>query len=233
MHAKLKGNMKARIAVATTSGKAYYLIVSELKKRNLPFLSLTPADPIPIEIKAVITTERELQFISHGKALVYREDKTPETLINEVMQAVEGKEYYERVVIGVDPGEVFGLAVLADGKIVETGNCFSVEDTVAKIKDVLEGLENIPVASISVKIGNGVPACEEELLRALDKTLPRQITLESVSEAGTNHDLTEAKHRRGLRDIVSATKIAGRSGKAYPRRKTDEQNSWKEQDPTS
>ena len=43
--------MKAKIAVATVSGKAYYLIVSELKKKNVPFLSLTPNERIPMEVK--------------------------------------------------------------------------------------------------------------------------------------------------------------------------------------
>jgi len=221
---KLDGSMKARIAVVTTSGKAYYQIVNELKRRNVPFLSLTPRDSIPIEIKAVITTEKELQFINHSKAFAYHEGVAPESIVNKALQAVEGKEYYERVVIGVDPGEVFGLAVLADGKVIETGNCFSVENTIGKIKAVLENLENTPVASVSVKVGNGVPACKEKLLRALDEALSPHIALESVSEAGTNHVPSEAKHRRGLRDIVSATKIAGRSGQAFPRRITNEQD---------
>ncbi len=217
--------MKAKIAVATTSGKAYYLLVNELKKRNIPFLSLTPNEPIPIEIKAVITTEKEKQSIHHEKVLAYKENVEPEALINEALRIVQGKEYYERVVIGLDPGEVFGLAVLADGRVIETGNCFSVEETVEKIKRSLKNLETTPIASISVKIGDGVPACKERLLRALDRALPSNIVLESVSEAGTDRHLNEAKHRRGLRDIVSATRIAGRNGQAYARRKMDEPNS--------
>jgi hypothetical protein len=49
--------------------------------------------------------------------------------------------------------------------------------------------------------------------------------LESVSEAGTSRYQNETKNRRGLRDIVSAIRIAGRNGHAFQRRKTDEQNS--------
>jgi len=217
--------MKARIAVATISGKAYYLIVNELKKKGVPFLSLTPEERIPIEIKAVITTENERQLIKHDRVLVYREGVELEALTNEALQVVQGKEYYERVVIGIDPGEVVGLAVLADGKVIETENCFSVEDTINKIKNVLKNLKRMPVASVSVKIGDGVPHYKERLLRTLDKALPSGIMLESVSEAGTNRGFGEAKHRRGLRDIVSAIKIAGRSGQAYHRRKTDESDS--------
>jgi hypothetical protein len=46
--------------------------------------------------------------------------------------------------------------------------------------------------------------------------------LESVSEAGTNRYLDRTKHRRGLRDIFSAIKIAGREGKSFKRRKINE-----------
>ncbi|HVP26947.1 MAG TPA: hypothetical protein VMT26_04710 [Candidatus Bathyarchaeia archaeon] len=217
--------MKARIAVATLSGKAYYLVVSELKKKSIPFLSLTPNEPIPMEIKAVITTENEQQLIRHDRVLVYREGMEPEALINEALQVVQGKEYYERVVIGIDPGEVLGLAVLADGKVIETGNCFSVKDTANKIRSILKNLKRTTITSVSVKIGDGVPVYKEKLLRTLDEALSLDIVLESVSEAGTNRGFSEAKHRRGLRDIVSAIKIAGRNGQIYTRRKTDEQDS--------
>lgn len=214
--------MRAKIAVATVSGKAYYLIVSELKRKNVPFLSLTPKEPIPIEIKAVITTEEEQHLISHEKVLAYQNGTEPEALINEALQIIQGKERYEKIVIGIDPGEVFGVAVLADGKVIETGNCFSVKETLDKIKNILKNLENTPITLVSVKVGDGVPVYKEKLLRVLDEALPLSVVLESVSEAGTNRYLSETKHRRGLRDIVSAIRIAGRNGHTFSRRKTNE-----------
>jgi hypothetical protein len=217
--------MKAKIAVATVSGKAYYLIVNELKKKNVPFISLTPNDPVPIDIKVVITTKKEQHLISHEKILVYDDEVEPEALINEALQIIHGKEFYEKIVIGIDPGEVFGLAVLADGKVVETENCFSAEETLNKIKSILKSLEKTPVNSLWVKVGDGVPAYKERLLGVLDDALPSNVILESVGEAGTDRYLNENEHRRGLRDIVSAIRIAGRNGRAFPRRKTNESNS--------
>lgn len=217
--------MKAKIAVATISGKAYYLIVNELKRKNMPFLSLTPYDPIPIETKVVITTEEEKNLIRHERIIVYQNGIEPEAIVNEALKIIQGKEFFEKIVIGVDPGEVFGLAVLADGKVIETENCFSVDETLCKIENVLKNLANTPGTSVSVKIGDGVPVCKENLLRVLDDALPSKIVLESVSEAGTNRCLNESKHRRGLRDIVSAIQIAGRSGYKFQRRKTNEPNS--------
>mgnify|MGYP001098181021 CR=1 FL=1 len=217
--------MKAKIAVATVSGKAYYLIVSELKRKNIPFLSLTPNDPIPIEIKVVITTEEEQRLMNHEKILAYREGVNPEALLNEALQILQGKDHYEKIVIGIDPGEVFGLAVLADGKVIETENCFSIEETLGKVKNILNSLERTLVTSVSVKVGDGVLTYKEKLLRVLDDALPLNVTLESVSEVGTDRYLNQTKHRRGLRDIVSAISIAGRNGHTFPRRKADESNS--------
>ena len=217
--------MKARIAVATVSGRAYYIIVNELRRRNVSFVSLTPQEPIPIEIKVVITTEKEKEAVNHERILIYKPDTEISALVNEALQIVQGKETFEKAIIGVDPGEVFGLAVLADGRVVETDNCHSIKDTISRIKTIVHGLENTPVASILVRIGNGVPDCEEKLFRALDRSLPGRVMLESVREEGTDSCLNEAKHRRGLRDIVSAIQIAGRNGLAFQRRKTNEAHS--------
>jgi hypothetical protein len=75
-----------------------------------------------------------------------------------------------------------------------------------------------------VKIGDGVPTYKEELLRRLDNALPSNVILESVGEAGTDRYLSENEHRRGLRDIVSAIRIAGRNGQKFQRSKIDEPN---------
>jgi hypothetical protein len=216
--------MKADIAVATVSGKAYYMIVEELRKRAIPFASVTPFEPIPADIKVVITTEEEKQLINHEKVLVYKDGADREALISIALQNIRGKQGYSKIIIGVDPGDVLGLAILADGKVIEAENCFSVEETSRKISNAIRNLGSASCAQISVKIGDGVPTYKEELLRLLDDALPREVTLESVGEAGTSRFLNESKHRRGPRDIASAIKIAGRNGHSFQRRKKDEPN---------
>jgi len=129
--------MKAKIAVATVSGKAYYLLVNELKKRNVSFLSLTPNDTAPIDVKVVITTKKERPKITHENVLEYEEDKDPVEVVDEAIRIAKGKRTYERLVVGVDPGQNFGVAVLGDGNMVETKNCTSLNETVNTIRDVL------------------------------------------------------------------------------------------------
>ena len=214
--------MKAKVAVATIQGKAYFLIVNKLKERNIPFISLVPGETVPTEVKAVITTEMGKHRINHEKILVYDSETEPDSVINEVMKILQGKEAYEKIVVGVDPGEMFGLAVIADGKVNETGNCFSIQEVLNKIRNILKNVD-VSSTGVSIKIGSGVPAYKE-LLDALDAALPSEVVLEVVSEAGTSRALNDDKHRRGLRDIASAIRIAGRVGYVYPRRKTVEPN---------
>jgi hypothetical protein len=214
--------MRSRVAVATVSGKTYFLVVNEMKKRNIPFLSLIPGKPIPVEIKVVITTEEEKQLVNHERVLIYDEASEPDIIGSEIVKILQGKESYETVVIGVDPGEVFGLAVIADSVVIDTENCLSVKEVANKIKSVLKTTD-FSLSVVSVKIGNGVPAYKE-VVEALDAALPSKVLLEIVNEAGTNRFHRRAKHSRRLKHIASAMRIAGRVGEVYPRREIVEQN---------
>lgn len=208
--------MKPKIAVATISGKAYYLLVNELKRKNAPFLSLTPNDNIPIDVKVVITTEKERSKITHGNVLTYEQDRDAAEVVDEAIRVVRGKRVYDRLVVGVDPGQNLGVAVLGDGKILETKSCSNLGETLNAIKDVFS---RTPANRVIVRIGSGVPSFVEELSNRLNDVLPENVTIESVREEGTSQPLGETSHRRGKRDVNSAIKIGQRKGKVLPRRK--------------
>lgn len=208
--------MNTKIAVATVSGKAYYKLVKELRGRDLPFLSLTPRDHVPPSVKVVITTGKERHLITHPNVLVFNEEKDPTTVVTEALRLVEGKKSYERIVIGVDPGKTFGLAVLGDGNVLETVTCSSLEETVNTLMKVLK---KAPAAINVVKIGNGAPAYTRQLLNLLEEILPEETTMEVVSEAGTSRFEKEATHRREGKDVMSAIKIAERRGNIFHRKR--------------
>jgi hypothetical protein len=206
--------MNEKVAVATVSGKAYFLLLNELKERNIDFVSVVPGCPVPAEAKVVITTEKEKTLINHERILVYDEKQEPAAIVNEAVKVIQGKEKYEKIVIGVDPGEVFGLAVIADGKVTETTNCFGTHEALREVGKIVKS--NEASSSVTVKIGNGVPIYKE-LLASLDSELPQRVVLEVVSEAGTDRPTKDGSHRRGLRDIESAIRIAARTGRVFER----------------
>jgi predicted RNase H-like nuclease (RuvC/YqgF family) len=206
--------MKAKIAVATLSGKAYYLLVNELKARGLDFLSLIPSDNVPLEIEVVITTDKERHLVKHPNILVYETEQDPSEIVEQAIRTLQGKKTHETITVGVDPGKTFGLAVLSDGNVLETATCLSKEDIVNM---VVNALSKIKAATHIVKVGNGAPNIAAELLSAFDETLPESVNIEIVSEAGTSRFVGENLHKRGSKDALSAVKIAERRGQPYQR----------------
>jgi hypothetical protein len=207
--------VKEKVAVATVEGKSYYLIVNALREANVPFVSLVPGEPVAAEVKAVITTEKEKPSIKHEKILTVDGERDLEDLMTQVKKILQGKEAYEKIVVGIDPGEATGLAVIADGKVIEEGNCFGVAEVVGAVMKALRHVD-FSVTKVSVKVGNGVPF-HMELVEALNDALPPQVKLEVVNERGTN--LPTKERSRRVRHISSAKRIAIRLGKNVSRRK--------------
>ncbi|MCL5949018.1 MAG: hypothetical protein M1490_00895 [Candidatus Bathyarchaeota archaeon] len=210
--------MKEKVAVATVQGKAYFLLVNKLREQNIPFISLVPRESVPAKITLVITTEQEKHQVNHEKILVFHGEDELDSLVEQVKVLLLGKEAFEKIVFGIDPGVAVGLVAVADGKVIEEANCFSTKEVINSIIKILRNVD-FAVTSVSVKIGNGVPVYKE-ILGDLDSALPPQVVLEVVGEAGTNKPLKENKHSRGVRHISSATRIAGRTGNIIPRGKT-------------
>jgi hypothetical protein len=208
--------MKGRVAVATVQGKAYYRIVNALQEQGISFYSLVPGQSVPTRAKLVITTEQEKDKVSYHKVLVFHgEESELDVLVLEVKKFLLGKEAYEHIVVGIDPGIVNGLAVLADGKVIEEANCTNSSELVNIILRILRSV-NLEVTGFTVKIGNGVPVYRE-LLQDLDEALPMEVELMVVVEAGTNRPMV--MHSRKVRHISSAIRIAGRNGRVLVRRK--------------
>jgi len=210
--------MKAKIAVATVSGRAYYQLVTELNRKRLPFLSLKPWDPIPLHIKVVLTTREESHQVSHPQILIFEQHSNPETVVDEAILIVQGKQGYEKVVVGVDPGKTYGIAILGDNKVLATLTSSNIEEASHLVVD---SLKRFPAEVKVVRVGNGPPEYTQTLLNSLDKALPEETLVEIVSEAGTSRLTNKSVNRRMLRDAVSAIKIAGRNGRVFPRKNVE------------
>jgi hypothetical protein len=210
--------MKGKVAVATVQGKTYFYVVNLLKEQGIPFTSIIPGEAIPARVKLVITSPQEQPMVQFEPTLVFRGEEDLDGLSVEVKRTLQGKSAYEKIVVGIDPGEATGLAIIGDGKAILEDNCYTIHETITNILKVIKTV-NFAVTAVTVKIGNGVPIYQE-LLEELDSSLPPQVTLEVVGEAGTNKPLKEHRRSRKIRHISSAIRIAGRIGRKEARRKT-------------
>jgi hypothetical protein len=206
--------MSSKIAVATVSGKAYYLLVNELKQRKLPFLSCVPDKLIPLSIQVVITTEAERLTVKYPNVLVYNPENEPSETIDEAIRIIQSKEAYKEVTVGIDPGKNFGVAVLGDGRILKKTQSFSLEKAV---DTVLMDIKKNPAQRRLVKIGNGIPELAEEIASRLNTTLPDDVSIELVSEVGTSVLKSDGSKRKAT-DADSAIEIARKNGQIKTRR---------------
>lgn len=198
------------IALVTYSGKAYYQLTSALKRKKITFYSLTPKDVIPRHVKAVITTETESQYVTHPNTFIFS-NEDPDRFINTIIQRVQGKNEYSQVVIGVDPGHQFGLAILGDGTLLETKLISDIKEVVAAIQSFVL---NFGVEQTIIKIGNGNPLLSIELRRLLQTQLDAAINIEIVDEHGTTKNYRRySSYNRTSKDIYSAIRIAHRRRK--------------------
>jgi ribosomal protein L31E len=188
------------VAVATLSGKTYYDLVKELKRRNIPFLTISPNDPIPPSIKVIITSPGERQLIRRSNVLTYEGDLV---VIDKALEIIRGG--YSNMVIGIDPGKRVGVVIMADGRVVEG----KVEVDIGKALDgVLEVLSRSHASTKLVRIGNAI---EKRWLEDFMKKLPPKVKVEIVSEERTTG-------RKRASHISSATKIALREGREVRKR---------------
>ena len=198
--------MRAKIAIATVSGKAYYKLVRELKERNLIFLSLLPSDKIPQTVKVVLTTREERDKVDHPNVLVYDAEEEPTEVIDEAIRIIQGKRLYEDVTIGVDTGKTFGVAIICDGNVLRAEDGLTLEKAIDMI---ITALKENPARNQTVRIGGGVPTIAEELLNRLNRALPESVKIEIVDEVGTSRIRSE-EGRKKLTDADSAIRIAKR-----------------------
>jgi hypothetical protein len=172
--------------------------------------------PIPPKVCLVITTPEERHLVDFERVLVFYCEEEMDSLINATKRLMLGKEAYGKIVIGIDPGEAMGLAVVADGKVIEQETCQSIHQLFLSIQKILKNVD-YTLTSVTIKIGNGVPVYRD-LLEELNCTLPSQVVLEVVDETKTNRPLKEHGHSRKVRHISSAIHIAGRLGNSVHRR---------------
>jgi hypothetical protein len=145
--------MKEKVAVSTVQGKAYFLNVNKLREQDIPFISLVPGESTPVKMTLVLTTEQERHLINHEKVLIFHNEDELNSLMKRVKTLLLGKTDFQKLLIGIDPaGVATGMVAIADGNVIEEGNCFSTKELITSILNILRNV-NFEETSVSIKIG--------------------------------------------------------------------------------
>ncbi len=181
------------LAVATDNFEFYYDIVKELKQRNIPFVSLSPQDTIPDNVGVVLTSVHEKPIVEYDNVIGV--DKDVRMGIRIALNALSGKSTYQRLVVGIDPGFRPGVALIGDGKLLETAYAESPEAVRALVQRYVDGYD---FHRMIVRIGHGDKTNRNRTLNSLSGMALR---IEIVNEEYTT------KHGESP-DLEAARKIA-------------------------
>jgi hypothetical protein len=186
------------IVVATADFEVYHDVVGELRDRGVTFTTVEPGDDLPERARVVVTGPDD-EVDPGGATLVRAPPGEPRRAVEETLATLRGGG--GRTVIGVDPGERPGIAVLS-GETVVAAFAVPLADAVATIERELEGAVD-PV----VRIGDGARLQGARIVEALE-----DVRVELVDETGTTPYLGQGTRGTGIGDVLAAVNIARLEG---------------------
>jgi hypothetical protein len=163
------------MALVTEDFRFFHAMVRLLKEKGEPFISLGLDDVVPPNVKVVITTSKEASLINFP-SIIASDD--PDLAYLRAKSWPLGRR--ERAIVGIDPGRAIGLAYIEDGKLTGTDLVFSPEGAHRSIKRMLA---DIPMDSITVRIGHGDATNRDRIIRAIWNIAGR---IEIVDETATS-----------------------------------------------
>ncbi|RLF12446.1 MAG: hypothetical protein DRJ98_00710 [Thermoprotei archaeon] len=202
--------MLSRIGVYATRAKDYYEIISELRRLNLDFVSLDPDSPLPKEIKVVLVAKEDALKMQglNGVKVVEVKDKGISLLSARIRLALQGRDKFGELIVGIDPGETYGLAVVADSALIDYRVFREVDDLLNYVKDVVEA--KLAVRTL-LRIGDGSPKHRDKVLSTFSIGL-EGVEVEVVDEALASLTSIPSLDPPIPKDAASALHIALKEG---------------------
>ena len=212
----MKTEGEAKIAVVTCDGRLFYELLGELRRRRVAFLAKAPGEPIPLKVKAVLTSRQEEQLLTEQIGLRVKivgcRPGEAGLAVSRALAFLHGLDG-EKITVGVDPGKTIGFAAVSRGVVLEKA---SFPDFKQLRQAVFRLVEEWRPSKLVLKVGaastfeGDVEAVREleSLAGKLKETFKVEVDLRLVDEAGTTVKAKRkgAKHRET--DEASAVEIA-------------------------
>jgi hypothetical protein len=193
----MDGQRRVVIVVATDDFEVYHGVVNELRDRGVTFTTTTPDGGLPEEASAVLTGADEQPSVPDDVPLVTVDPEVPRRAVEEVLALLRGSG--GRTVVGVDPGDRPGIAVLSGEMVVAAfhvplGDAADVVER--EVEDAVDPL---------VRVGDGARLKSAKIIDDLE-----DVPVELVDETGTTPYLGTGA--RGMGDVLAAANIARLDG---------------------
>ncbi|HUT81780.1 MAG TPA: hypothetical protein VMZ29_11310 [Candidatus Bathyarchaeia archaeon] len=195
------------ISLATMNFRLCHLLREKLIKSGFSIEQIIPGEPPSKGSILVVTTEEEHKTLQtdYKKLIVLTNSEILDIsrAFPKIMLGIEGKRIWECLIIGVDPGQTIGVAVITDSCLRST---LETRDIGEAIEYILEVIEKNPTKMAIIRVGSTGGYRRILILNELLNVKPDDVTLEVVDEVQTTpatfQDVKEAIEG-GTRDGIS------------------------------
>ena len=187
------------LGVYTRDFSLYHDILKVLKRRKIPYVSLSSINHIHSRIGVILTSHIELHDIKSPKVIAADVYDTIDHAVDLALQMLIGKELYSQVYIGIDPGEQPGIAVVGDDILLQKTRVETPEKVVNVVKRFLK---EYPSTETLIRIGHGSIITRNRIINSL---ISLEVSMEIVDETKTT---SSQQTSRSERDSEAAAAIA-------------------------
>lgn len=194
------------IVVATGNFEVYHDVVGELRERGVRFTTIEPGAELPENARAAIVGPED----EHPPVRTVRaHPDRPRRAVEEALSVLRGGD--GRTVIGIDPGDRPGIAVLSGETVVAA---FQV--AAENVASVIER-ETAEAADPLVRIGDGARLKGASIIDDLGEI--EGVPVDLVDETGSTP--YQGTGVRGMGDVLAAVNIARREGERVESREIE------------
>ncbi len=163
-------------------------MVPFLEDYGIHVLGLAPGEPVPPSVRVLLNgpaDDRRSQPVGPSR------EATLLAILAALDERPTARGGYDRVVVGVDPGDVTGLALLADDRVLLVGEEHSPSEAADRVVKWTKGLS---ARLWEVHVGDGAPEAAGAMIRAVGERLGDARIL-VVPEEGTTPYAVETVSR--------------------------------------
>ncbi len=196
---------RSEVAVATRNPKTLYLVMEVLKGLDLDFVVCEPGGVECQIAKVIITTSDEARGLDPERVVIIDDELNEDSMVIALMLHLLDIRKPTNIVVGVDPGMRFGLALVIDGNVIRTRISSSPAKAARFTLRWLAAVNEIFSQEPVIRVGTGSSMFAAFFLREITPHVDNT-SLELVNEENTT--------KVGESDKSSAILIAMRQGQS-------------------
>jgi hypothetical protein len=174
------------VGICTEDFSRVFDLVRLLNERGMEFVLLSPGEVVDRRIDVAIVEGRAPRFAA-GPPEVMRPLRDPGVTLDRAVARALGVFRPRNMVLGIDPGLRTGIAVLSDGRTIDTSIAVDLRTIPGRLRSALTALRP---RGWMVRIGNGDPARRDAIIRSLFDRFGEELVLEMVDERSTSIEPT-------------------------------------------